>query len=222
MDSKLKASVAAGLAAGLLVIVIGAAFLASRSNSWSGEATAVVQPASGSDAAVGYYENLNQGQLVATYAEILRSRSLDRAAAGELGLNGSDQGQVHANIAVVPATALIRVTATAPSAVVAERVADRVLGLSSAYVASLKQPYVLTGVATAGGTAKRSGTSTTTVMFVTLFVALAAGIGISQVCYQLSRLRDSQRRRSNGRSHSHPVPNSYKVSANDLPVVERR
>jgi len=187
-------SLAWGAAALVAVLLAGGAFLATRSGEWTAETTAMVVPDQGLDpaAGAGYYETLSRGHVVATVAEILRlGQFRDEAAAG-LGVTPEQRDSVTVEVAVVPNTAIITIAATAPDARLAERMADGVLARATAYE-GLPEPFELTPVSGAAGTARRPAVATWQFAAVLLLIALVAAVAAQQAAYHLAAAAGARR-----------------------------
>lgn len=185
-----RPSVLAASAAVLFVLGTGGAFAAVIPNSWSATATVMVLPAFGVDegALPSFYETLSRGQIVATYAEMLRLQRFEKEALRNLGLSQSQQRGVAVRTRVVPSTAVINITVSAPRRAVAEETADRVLEHSRAYVDSLGLPFMLEVASGADGSGARTGPAKGPLTVAVLVVALVAGVATYQGFGQLAAL----------------------------------
>ncbi len=158
------------LLVGLLVVVVvlSAGVLLWQSNpiEYRASATLVVLPAPAQATDPGYYDLLNQGQIVQTLAQVL-----------DLGVAGDVQDEVSSiSVTVVPDTFLIRVTATAPDPETAETAADSVMTRASTYFSELSAPYTASVISPATGTAERAGVPPRTLLVAVALVAAIAGI----------------------------------------------
>jgi capsular polysaccharide biosynthesis protein len=180
--------VAGALTAGL-VVAGGLAFAATRPVRWSASASAVVLPARGvdPDSVAGFYETLSRGQVVETFAQILRLQRFEADAVGAMGLAPADRRAIDVDVQVVPSTAVIRVSTTASRRELAEEVTDRILALASDYIAGLGQPYTFSIVDDADGSAARSGPPKAAFPLVAGLVALAFGLAAQQATFHLGR-----------------------------------
>lgn len=184
-----------GVVAGVLIAAVifagGLFWVFTRSHDWSAKATAVVLPAPGipSGTAASYYDTLSRGQIVETYAEILRLKKFQNASASGLNLTASQAGKATVTVAVVPNTALLTITATATNGAVAEALADGVFIQASEYVRSLASPYVVNSVSTAKGSATETTSHTGGFLAVLVVVALVVGLGVQQAVSQLANAR---------------------------------
>ncbi len=183
-----------GLVAGgvtfLLVAVVGCGYVISRPATWSARASVVVLPREGLDplAVTGYYDTLSRGQVVATYAEILRLQRFERAAASGAGLDTAARRTVTTDVRVVTGTAMITIAATTRDARSAVGMADGILEAANSYISKLDQPYVVRIVSGAKGTAQQSTPSSPPLLAVIVVVALMLGVGVQQVVWQLGKL----------------------------------
>jgi hypothetical protein len=183
----LTRSVAWGAVALVVVLLAGGTFLATRRGEWTAETTAMVVPDQALDpaAGAGYYETLSRGHVVATVAEILRLGHFRDEAATGLGITPEQRDSVTVEVAVVPNTAIITIAATAPDARLAEQMADAVLARATAYE-GLPEPYELTPVSGAAGTARQAAVATWRFAAVLLLIALVAGVAAQQAAYHLA------------------------------------
>lgn len=182
---RLVPTLATGAAAAALVIAAGIPLLDRYERPWVAHASVLVLPDAGLEPtlAAGYYEQLNGGRVVATYAELVR-------ATGVIG-PGPSPGPFDADVevSVVTDTALLRISATAPEARAAEYAADTAATGAVRYVRSLGDPFQLVPATRAAGTAERSGTPPRTLLVVLLVVALATGLAVQQLHLLVCRSR---------------------------------
>ncbi len=186
-DRRLRRSVAWGALVAMLVLLAGGAFLATRGDGWTAEATVMVVPDQGLDAAAGagYYETLSRGHVVATVAEMLRLGRFRDEAAGDLGLTPGQRDSTTVDVQVVPNTAIITIAATAPEAGLAERTADAVVARATAYE-GLPDPYDLIPVSGAADTARRPPVAGWQFVAVLLLIAVVAAVAAQQAAYHLA------------------------------------
>jgi hypothetical protein len=188
------ASVVAGL---LTFAVVGAAWLDARgapAPTWTATTSLVVMPADDIDrwAAASAAEALGTGQVAATAAEVLRSRRVAADAAWEQGfLDGRPAPEVTVSVAVVPGTAVLRVTASAPARAVAEATAEALPRAGAAYLRTVAWPYRLVTVAPAG--AARVPQRRPTVTPAALAVAALAALAVQQAWYRFPARRGPRR-----------------------------
>jgi hypothetical protein len=200
-----------------VVLLVGGVLLAARADKWSANASVVVLPTQDLDpgSAAGYYETLSRGQMVETIAEIIRLPQLTRASEDGLRLSPADRSNVGVSVGVVPNTAMITTTVTAGKAVVAENLANQILGGATFYIGQLNSPYVIDGVSSAAGTAKRSGVGTATLFGALLIGALMLGLAAQQLVYQVVVAR--QRRRGGEPATADAPPLSERSPAPEVP-----
>lgn len=172
---------APGLLAGALVTALvlstGAAYLLTRGPVWEAQGSLLVLPratAAGPDTVASLYDTLSQGEVPATYAELLRARQ--RPGDG-------------VSVQLVPQTMVISVTAERGSATSAESAAGETLARGQRYLSGLATPYDVSVVAEPTGTAARVGAGLTTLAAAVLFAALVAGVAVQQLVQQVGRLR---------------------------------
>jgi capsular polysaccharide biosynthesis protein len=170
----------------VIITLAGAAYVISRPTIWTAEATTMVAPDPKLDVntSAGYYESLSRGQVVATVAQILQLQRFQNGAADKLGLSRDQQHHITVAVDVVPDTSVIRMTVTAPTAEMAEQMADRVLAEAEGFD-GIPSPYVLLALSSADRTAHRSGPSKVEFAGVVILVALVAAIAVQQAVYHL-------------------------------------
>ena len=127
-----RVSLASAIIVGILIFGIGLVFILGASHDWTAKSTAVVLPKKSvsPEQAPSYYDTLSQGQIVETYAEVLRLQRFKDESVKTLDL-GADGESAKVTVAVVPNTALISVTASGPNAETAEKIANSVLLLAA-------------------------------------------------------------------------------------------
>jgi capsular polysaccharide biosynthesis protein len=188
--------------AAIILVGGGAALLLNRSKHWSAQTTVVVLPRTGIDVgtAASYYDTLSHGQITSTVAEILALSSIKQSAGGQLRLPAAQTDSVSISTTAVTGTALVTVTASAPTARVASEMADSVVTQGASTVNKLIAPYSMIVVSQTNGQATESGGSNTSkylVVLVVVAVALGFGVqqGVSQLMAAMGR-RPSLRRRA--------------------------
>lgn len=188
----------AGLLVAALVTAVGSAFALTRPARWSANSSLLVLPRTDldPDLVAGYYDTLSRGQIVNTYAQILRLQSLADTAARGAGLSPAAAEQVEVDVRPVPDAAVIDVYVTAATAGDAERVADGVVSAAVSYIAQLRSPYVLSTVSAATGTARRTGLGVLTVVGLVAIVGAVVGAAVQQGLWLLATRR--QRRLPRG------------------------
>jgi capsular polysaccharide biosynthesis protein len=189
--SPVLVSVAVGVLIAALVGIAGIYYAVRRPVRYSAVASIVVLPDKTleNSVAIGAFDTLSRGQVTATFSEILRRQDLQKNVVQQLHLSKADGDSVTIDVAVVANTSLISVDATASKSSVAERVANAVVNTSKQYESSLAIPYRSAVVASASGTAQRSGTSKTTLIGAFAVVAIVAGFAAQQGTYQVLVLR---------------------------------
>ncbi len=163
----------------LVVAAAGFAFALSRPPQYRASATLVVLPdrALSVDDAASYYDVLSRGQVVTTFAEILRVR----------GLRGGGSGS-SVEVSTVPDTAVIQLSATAATRAGAERQANQAFDDVSRYFSEVARPYRVLVVSDAAGSAEPVGSRVTLGAAVALG-ALVTGIGVAAAAHSMRRLR---------------------------------
>jgi hypothetical protein len=174
----------------LVVLLAGLAWVLARPRSYAATATLVVLPTAQTDSSVeaSYFDTLSQGQIAATYAAVLRSRSTPTQKQATDG--------VTADVTLVPDTSAIDVHVTAPRAPVAERVAARTVRGASNTLDRLAPPYRVSVVDAGAGSAKPTGASSGSLLVVVVLVSLVAGVGTQQLLRRLAPASDGVTARS--------------------------
>lgn len=185
-------SVRAGVVVALLVAALALVLLITRPQHWSATSSLLVLPKSGNadqDLTAGLYDVLSRGQVPATYAELLRDRSLEVEAAEQEGLTTAEVEDVSLEVLVVPDTSVLDLKVTAESAAVAETIATSARAEAEAYLSALDTPYKVVAAGDATGTARREGLSPLPLVAVVCVVVAVAGLGVQQAVMALSRAR---------------------------------
>jgi hypothetical protein len=145
-----------------------------RPANYTATATLVVLPAAQTDSSVeaSYFDTLSQGQVAATYATVLRSRSTPK--------QGRATDGVTVDAVLVPGTSAIDVHVTASRAPLAERVAGHIVRAGSNTLDRLAEPYRVSVVDAGAGSAKLTGASSGSLLAVVVLVSLVAGVGAQQ------------------------------------------
>src|SRR5262245_13331740 len=128
--------VVAGVVVFALILAAGWGYLATQPRRWSAKSAVLVLPAQGRNPATApdYYETLSRGQIVETFAQILRLPGFEAAAAARLGLPEAALRDLDASVQVVPNTAMITITVTAPDRGEAELMADGIVAGATTYI----------------------------------------------------------------------------------------
>lgn len=175
----------AGLVVGLLVLVGGLGITLTRTPAWTAASTLLVSPHTPNndpDTLASLYDTLSQGQVPATFAELFRGRDVVDTAERRAGLSAAERAAARVSVEVVADTSVIRLTATAPDAALAVRVADAMAQEARSRVdAAPATPYGVSIASSARGTATRSGPGRTSLAAVSVLAALLAGFAVQQV-----------------------------------------
>jgi len=191
-------ALAAGLLAGLVVLVAGVGYLKTRPEQWSAKTTVLVapQPNIPVGTAASYYDTLSTGQIPATVANILGLARFKTTAVQELRLSASQANSVTVTATTIPTTTLVTVSATAPTESVATQVADAVVAQATPAIDAAVAPYQISVMSQSGATATRSAsTSSSKFLVVLVVVALALGVGVQQGLAQVTSLWRMRRSR---------------------------
>lgn len=200
-DTERRRGVVAGLLSGILVAVIiglvGTGFALTRPSVWRAEAWVVVLPAPEleMETAAGFYETLSRGQIVSTFAEVIRLPRFHQQAAESLAMTDESLAATEIDVAVVPETAMITLSTSAPDQEAAELLADEILGASLPFIETLSEPYAVEIVSAAAGSGQPSGLSTLQYALAMGAVALVSGLAAQQVVQSLWGIRRGVRGR---------------------------
>lgn len=178
-----RSIVAGAVATLLLAVALGTAVAFNGPpDAWLSQVSLIVRPTPDqSDAAkAGYYENLSNGQVVQTYAEVLRSRNL--------GGVDSD-GQPLAEVLVVPDTFLLRIVLESETRELAVSRAEQAGAEAVAVIDALEQPYALNVVGGAADNVQETGGIDPALLGVVAVGALLFGAGVQQLVWFLQRRR---------------------------------
>jgi capsular polysaccharide biosynthesis protein len=184
----LRLSLVTGILVAGLLLAGGLFFVSSRPTRWSATASVVVVPSPDVDpgSLASYYETLSRGQVVATFAELLRLRRFESTATRRLGLSRPDRKEVEVTILIVPDSAVITIGATGPTPALAERVADGVLSATRDYASGLSQPYTLAVLSPAKGSAEKTSPPRLVLAAVVALVSLVAALASQQGVFHLA------------------------------------
>lgn len=174
---------APGLVVAVLVLTTGLGSALQRSTEWTATSSLLVAPRAANtdpDTLASLYDTLSRGQVAATYAELFRGAALKAAAGDRLGLSEDDRRRVRTGASVVPETSIVDVTATAPSAELAERMTDSLAQVATTRVEAMTSPYGVTTTSSAAGTAARGGLGQLELAVLALLAALVAGALVQQ------------------------------------------
>ena len=170
-----------------LIWTAGRQLLESQPFRWTAKAAVLILPDGSldTDLAASYYSTLSQGQIVNTYAEILRLQRFQDSVTQELGRRTSGE-DVGVTVEVVADTSVISIVANASKPRVAERVADGILGQALSYIEGLpiSNVYELAVASQAAGNAEQTGVDSRTFLAALTLVAVVAGIAAQQVWQQ--------------------------------------
>ena len=171
-----------GLVVGLVVLAAGVVLLVRLPVTYEASTSLIVMPDSSLSPGLvaGYYDTLSQGQVVNTFAEVLRVR----AAGSDLPAKAGSSVKV--SVQVVPNTAVIQITGSARTPAGAVDAAQNVLPSTALFVNQAYAPYRIALVRSAQGTAHRVGLGRAPVLAVVALVALVAGLAIQQAARALN------------------------------------
>lgn len=194
----------AGIVTGLLVLCGGIGWSLTYQPTYTATATLLVLPnaksAQTGDAA-SYYDTLSQGQIVETFAQVLRAKSSPAwvATAGR-GLTIRQIAGTEVKVTAVPSTSVISITAQGTDAAIAERVVAAMAAKSPHELNVLSTPYRALTVDSGAGSAQKTGIDTPVLLAAVVAVAALAGVGAQQATWLLGNasLRAAQRDRREG------------------------
>jgi capsular polysaccharide biosynthesis protein len=207
-------SVVGGLVTAALVGVIGVALFGSRSVTWTASSPLLILPAADVAAQSGgasYYDTLNQGQIVATFAQVLQASSTPGQRPRTPGLSSDQASEVTVTVNAVPNTSIIDITVYASTADLARQAANGVAAASLGTLKQLGTPYRASIISPAEPTlANPAGPSPLTLGFVIAAVAVLAGVGAQQVLWLTGAVtaRRSMSRTSTEPSRPYPADQS--------------
>lgn len=197
-------SAVGGLLTAVVVAVIGLALLGPRPVSWTASSELLILPVTdlGEESNVaGYYDTLNQGQIVATFAQVLQTGSTPGQLPRTAGLTSEQASEVSVTVNAVPNTSIIDITVYAATADQATQVADSVAAASRGTLQQLGTPYRASIVSPAQATLTNPGPPPLTVGLVIAAVAVLAGVGAQQVLWLVGAV---VARRSTSRTRTKP------------------
>ena len=200
-----------GLLLGLVVAAAGFALISRQEPTYTATASLLVLPDQQArpDVVASLYDSLSSGQVVESYRAVMTSSGFAASVYDTLDLSPRDRAGVALDVHVVPSTALIDAGVSARSPEVAERVADGLARKATAELTRTFEPYRITSVSAATGTAVKSGPSSKTLGGVVALLAIVAVVVGQQAVLFLvsSRERARARRRSQRPQRSSDVRN---------------
>jgi hypothetical protein len=182
------ASIVAGGGTFLIVVVIGVLLVMARPSRWTAADSVVVLPrqTASPETMAGYYDTLSRGQIVATFAEILRQQRFQEVVTQQMGLSPAEANRFDVAVEVVPDTAMISTAVTGPDPSQVEELADGISRMAIDFFAGLRSPYTAIRVSPARGTAERTEAGRGSLLAVTAVAALAAGFAVQQAVQQIA------------------------------------
>jgi capsular polysaccharide biosynthesis protein len=186
-----------GLLLGLVVATAGFALISRQEPQYAATASLLVLPDSKArpEIVASLYDSLSSGQVVESYRAVMVSPGFADREFDSLGLTPRDRDGVVLDVHVVPSTALIDATVTASSPEVAERVADGLARRATTELIRTFEPYRITSVSAAAGTAEKSGPSSRTLGGVVALLAIVAVVVGQQAVLFLVSSRERARAR---------------------------
>ena len=194
----------AGIVTGLLVLCGGVGWSLTYQPSYTATATLLVLPnaqSSQTGDAASYYDTLSQGQIVETFAQVLRAKSSPAwVVTGGQGLTTAQVAATQVNVTAVPSTSVISITAQGGDPAIAERVVAAMAAKSPHELNVLSTPYRALTVDAGAGSAQKTGIDTPMLLAAVVAVAVLAGVGAQQATWLLGNasLRAAQRDRREG------------------------
>ena len=197
----LTGSIVFGVVLASLTVGLGSSVILSRPTAWESQTTLLVLPRNTEGASQsGLFELLNQGQIVTTYAALLRSAVFTQEATRAAGVKARP---VALDAAPLPDTFLIRLTANAPTAVDAARLAQAAAERAPPYVANLGHPFAVRALDARAVVATERTVATPGLAATLLMIGVIVGLAGQQAFLQMRRLRGSDR---GGRRQDPPRP----------------
>ncbi|MDQ6949753.1 MAG: hypothetical protein M3256_26780 [Actinomycetota bacterium] len=196
-------------------MAVGAVIVLSEPSQYSATTTLVVLPGQsvGLDAASNYYDTLSHGQITATASHILALKRFKSTADSQLRLSAADASATKIQVTVEAGTSLLSVSATGPTGVTAERLADAVVDRATPTVNSLVVPYRLSIVSRATNTAQKANSlSLGKFLAILVIVGVACAIGMQQAYNQLVSVR--RRRPVSAVPTARPSPARRRLGSN--------
>lgn len=199
-----RRGLSAGIVTGVLVLGGGAGWSLTYQPTYTATATLLVLPnarSSQSGDAASYYDTLSQGQIVSTFAQVLRAKTSPAwVVSGGPGLTTRQVAATKVNVTAVPSTSVISITAQGADPKIAERVVEAMAARSPHELNVLATPYRALTVDSGGGSAEKTGIDLTTLLVAVVAVAALAGVGVQQAVWLLGNasLRAAQRDRRSG------------------------
>lgn len=194
----------AGAVTGLLVLCGGVGWSLTYEPAYTATATLLVLPnakSSQTGDAASYYDTLSQGQIVETFAQVLRAKSSPAwvASAGP-GVTTAQVAGTEVNVTAVPSTSVISITAQGTDPAVTERVVAAMAAKSPHELNVLSTPYRALTVDSGAGSAQKTGIDTPMLLAAVVVVAVLAAVGAQQATWLLGNasLRAAQRDRREG------------------------
>lgn len=186
-------SVLLGVFAAVLVALGSLALALSQPVRWSATSSLVVLPAPEVDpsSAAGFYETLSRGQIPATFAQLIRLQRFESAAADSLDLSNVQREDVNLDVELVPDTAVVNLTLTAPGPALAEAMADGIVAEANRYVAGLSGPFTLAVIDRASGSAERSAQPILGFLLAGTLAGAAIGLAVQQAIVGLAKIVSS-------------------------------
>lgn len=184
-----RRGLSAGIVTGVLVLGGGAGWSLTYQPAYTATATLLVLPnarsAQSGDAA-SYYDTLSQGQIVSTFAQVLRAKSSPAwVVAGGPGLTTRQVAATSVSVTAVPSTSVISITAQGADPKIAERVVEAMAARSPHELNVLATPYRALTVDSGGGSAQKTGIDRSALLAAVVAVAVLAGVGAQQAVWLL-------------------------------------
>ncbi|HEY3684821.1 MAG TPA: Wzz/FepE/Etk N-terminal domain-containing protein [Streptosporangiaceae bacterium] len=199
-----RRGIIAGVVAAVLVLCAGVGWSLRYKPSYTATATLLVLPnakSSQTGDAASYYDTLSQGQIVETFAQVLRAKSSPVwvVTAGP-GLTTAQVARTGVTVTAVPGTSIISITAQGTDPAIAERVVEAMATISPHELNVLATPYRALTVDSGAGSAQKSGVDIPALLAAVVAVAVLAGVGTQQLTWLLGNasLRAAQRDRREG------------------------
>jgi capsular polysaccharide biosynthesis protein len=166
-----------GLLVAVVVFLSGTLFVTGRAEEFSASGSVIVLPKSeNASTLASLYETLGRGQIVASFADVIRSQALTNVPPG-----------ASVTVAISPDSAILVVTGKAPVAADAERVAAEKIKVGASAIAKLPTPFTVEVVDDPKDSARKSGLSGSTLMAAIAGAALVLGVAAGQAVGTIKR-----------------------------------
>jgi hypothetical protein len=178
-------AVLAGVGVALVVFGAGALFVTGRTEEYAATGSFVVLPGTTTESiAAGLYDTLGRGQVVSTFAEIIRSAPISDTPVGAT-----------TSVTISPDTLVIVVEGRASTAAAAEAIAQSKMESGAKAVVALGTPFRIDAIDEPAGSAELQGLSDSKLLIAVILAAIILGIAAFQAVEVVRRASASPIRR---------------------------